>query len=339
MEYESTDERDNTFHVPGQVAQLIVHTDITVAKSLTEDGQSEGSVIGKSGGNIELAWHTADVDMLRVEYQTGRLYTIKESAEPTSMSKSRTMNHTAEARMEAASTQFLFSVNKPEDKIIKWADFIDTTTSNGFPIPKTFYKPQAAVTQSKVSEFSGPRLELLVEGTANVEYVPGRQCGKATKLARQARAVQPNELKPRKHVRHAKRIKLDEIVIKRVHNQSMKKEQVKHKRGSRSQIGHRILKVRTLVPAVQQPVARPVQHTTASSSCVYDGGGQRSQRAVETQVNASLGTVKKIINDVTYQLYCAEWKQRYRLIHADKLKLCTAATPSQDSVATQPTTY
>jgi len=51
-----------------------------------------------------------------------------------------------------------------------------------------------------------------------------------------------------------------------------------------------------------------------------------------------IATVKKKVNDVTYQLYCAEWKQRYRLIHVDKLKLCTAATQSPDSVAIQPTT-
>jgi len=52
-----------------------------------------------------------------------------------------------------------------------------------------------------------------------------------------------------------------------------------------------------------------------------------------------IAAVKKKINDVTYQLYCAEWKQRYRMIHVNKLKLCTAATQSQDSVATQPTTH
>jgi len=43
-------------------------------------------------------------------------------------------------------------------------------------------------------------------------------------------------------------------------------------------------------------------------------------------------------NDVTYQLYCPKWRQRYRLIHVDKLKLFTAATQSPDSVATEPTT-
>jgi len=50
-------------------------------------------------------------------------------------------------------------------------------------------------------------------------------------------------------------------------------------------------------------------------------------------------TVKKKINDVTNQLYCAEWRQRYWLIHVDMLKLCTAATQSPDSVATQTTTH
>jgi len=44
-----------------------------------------------------------------------------------------------------------------------------------------------------------------------------------------------------------------------------------------------------------------------------------------------VATVKKKINDVTYQLYCAEWRQRYRLIHVDKLKLCTPAAQSLDS--------
>jgi len=55
--------------------------------------------------------------------------------------------------------------------------------------------------------------------------------------------------------------------------------------------------------------------------------------------NSHVATMKKKINDVTYQLYCAEWRQRYRLIHVDKLKLCTPAAQSSDSVATHPTTH
>jgi len=90
-----------------------------------------------------------------------------------------------------------------------------------------------------------------------------------------------------------------------------------------------------------------VQPVGVTSLSVYDGGGLKSQQVVETPVDVSLGmvkkkmdlsleTVKKKINDVTYQLYCAECKHRYRLIHVDKLKLCTAATQSPDSAATQP---
>jgi len=52
-----------------------------------------------------------------------------------------------------------------------------------------------------------------------------------------------------------------------------------------------------------------------------------------------IATVRKKINDVTYQLYCAEWRQQYRLIHVDKLKLCTAATQSHDSVEELSTTH
>jgi len=117
MQYGSTDEKDNTFHVPGQVAQLIVHTDINVAKSLTQDGQSEGSLIGKSGGNIEPAWRTADVDMLRVKYQTGRLYTITELAEPTSSSEPVEVNHTTEAHCVADISNTLLEVHKATPKV------------------------------------------------------------------------------------------------------------------------------------------------------------------------------------------------------------------------------
>jgi len=51
---------------------------------------------------------------------------------------------------------------------------------------------------------------------------------------------------------------------------------------------------------------------------VYDGGGQRVS---ETQPEVNSDAAKK-----------------YYVIHVDKLKLCTAAAQSQDSVATQPTT-
>jgi len=51
---------------------------------------------------------------------------------------------------------------------------------------------------------------------------------------------------------------------------------------------------------------------------VYDGGGPH----VSTQPDVDSGTPKK-----------------YYVIHVDKLKLCTAATQSQDSVATLPTTH
>jgi len=51
---------------------------------------------------------------------------------------------------------------------------------------------------------------------------------------------------------------------------------------------------------------------------VYDGGGQHTS---ETQPEVNRDAAKK-----------------YYVIHVDKLKLCTAATQSPDSVATQPTT-
>jgi len=74
----------------------------------------------------------------------------------------------------------------------------------------------------------------------------------------------------------------------------------------------------------------------ASSSCVYDGGGRQIQLVDHNEEQHTDG---KKINDVAYQLYCPEWKQRYRLIHVDKLKLCTPATQPLDSVASQPTTH
>jgi len=49
-----------------------------------------------------------------------------------------------------------------------------------------------------------------------------------------------------------------------------------------------------------------------------------------------IATVKKRINNITYQLYCAEWKQRYWLIHVDKLKLHIPAAQSPDSEANLP---
>jgi len=55
-----------------------------------------------------------------------------------------------------------------------------------------------------------------------------------------------------------------------------------------------------------------------TSSSLYDGGGQL---VFETQTNVDRDAAKK-----------------YYVIHLDKLKLCTAATQSQDSVAAQPTT-
>jgi len=68
--------------------------------------------------------------------------------------------------------------------------------------------------------------------------------------------------------------------------------------------------------ATKYYVAQP---TCDTSSNVYDGGGER---VLETppEVNRE------------------ELKKRY-VIRVDKLKLCTAATQSLDSVATQPTTH
>jgi len=62
-------------------------------------------------------------------------------------------------------------------------------------------------------------------------------------------------------------------------------------------------------------VVQPIRDTPVS---VYDGGGQH----VSTRPEVDSGTPKK-----------------YYVIHVDKLKLCTAATQSQDSVATLPTTH
>jgi len=56
-----------------------------------------------------------------------------------------------------------------------------------------------------------------------------------------------------------------------------------------------------------------------TSSSVYDGGGQR---VFEPQTDVDRDAAKK-----------------YYVIHVDKLKLCAAATQSQDSVAIQPTTH
>jgi len=81
------------------------------------------------------------------------------------------------------------------------------------------------------------------------------------------------------------------------------------------------------------PADSPVSHTNLwewdtlavtpstgdTSSSVYDGGGERIP---ETPPD---------VND--------EKPKNYYMIHVDKLKLCTAATQSQDSVATQPTTH
>jgi len=64
-----------------------------------------------------------------------------------------------------------------------------------------------------------------------------------------------------------------------------------------------------------QAVTQPTGNTASS---VYDGGGERIP---ETPPD---------VND--------ERPIRYYVIHVDKLKLCTAATQSQDSVATLPTT-
>jgi len=66
----------------------------------------------------------------------------------------------------------------------------------------------------------------------------------------------------------------------------------------------------------QYSVAQP---TCDTSSSVYDGGGER---------------VPETPSDVDG----ADQKKCY-VIRVDKLKLCTAATQSQDSVATLPTTH
>jgi len=62
-----------------------------------------------------------------------------------------------------------------------------------------------------------------------------------------------------------------------------------------------------------------VQPTRVTSSSVYDGGGER---VLETPPDVD-----------------GEEPKKYYVIHVDKLKLCTAATQSPDSVATQPTTH
>jgi len=62
-------------------------------------------------------------------------------------------------------------------------------------------------------------------------------------------------------------------------------------------------------------VVQPIRDTPVS---VYDGGGQH----VSTQPDGD-----------------SETPTKYYVIHVDKLKLCAAATQSQDSVATLPTTH
>jgi len=61
-----------------------------------------------------------------------------------------------------------------------------------------------------------------------------------------------------------------------------------------------------------------VQHTQDTLSGVYDGGG-------ESVPKTPPGVTREELN-------------KHDVIHVDKLKLCTAATQSSDSVATQPTT-
>jgi len=61
-----------------------------------------------------------------------------------------------------------------------------------------------------------------------------------------------------------------------------------------------------------------VQHIQDTSSGIYDGGGER-------------------VPETPPEVNRAELEKRY-VIHVDNLKLCTAATQSQDSVATQPST-
>jgi len=88
---------DHALHEPGQKTQFTVSTDITVDTSLTVDRHSEVSV-HQSEEPIGPVYEQADVDMLRVEYDTGRLHTITELAEPTSSSEPIKVNHAAEVQ-------------------------------------------------------------------------------------------------------------------------------------------------------------------------------------------------------------------------------------------------
>jgi len=43
-----------------------------------------------------------------------------------------------------------------------------------------------------------------------------------------------------------------------------------------------------------------------------------------------IAVVQKRLNNVTYQIHCAEWsKKKTRIIHVDKLKLCRSSAASR----------
>jgi len=83
-----------------------------------------------------------------------------------------------------------------------------------------------------------------------------------------------------------------------------------------------------------------------TSSSVYDGGVQHvfeTQRSVDAEAAEKRDTSSSVYDGGGQNVFETQTKdmdaaKKYYVIHVDKLKLCTATTQSQDSVATQPTT-